>query len=154
MNPKSTNCEANALTTAPSRRLVSNHCTIHKYALACKTLPVESKSVLDSVVKAVNFICGRAVNFQLFNAFCDDLGKEHQYLLFHTEVRWLLRGKVLFHVGELVTKVTVFLREHGSVELATLFHDNRFQLKVFYLEDIFSLLIEFSYSLLGKINLR
>ena len=35
---------------------VSSHCTIHKYALACKTLPLELKSVLDSVVEAVNFI--------------------------------------------------------------------------------------------------
>ena len=42
--------------------IVSNHCAIHKYVLACKTLPLELKSVLDSVVKAVNFICGKAVN--------------------------------------------------------------------------------------------
>ena len=65
---------------------VSNHCAIHKYVLACEAFPLELKSVLDSVIKAVNFICGRAVNSRLFKAFCDDLGKEHQYLLFHTEV--------------------------------------------------------------------
>ena len=67
--------------------IVSNHGTIHKYALACKTLPLELKSVLDFVIKAVNFICARAVNSRLFKAFCDDLGKEYQYFLFHTEVR-------------------------------------------------------------------
>ena len=44
---------------------------------------------------------------------------------------WLSRGKVVSRVAELVTKVAVLLREHGSVELATLFDDNRFQLKVF-----------------------
>ena len=66
--------------------IVSNHCAIHKYALACKTLSLELKSVLDSVVKTVNFIHGMAVNSRLFKAFCDDLGKEHQYLLFHTKV--------------------------------------------------------------------
>ena len=49
--------------------IVSNHCAIHKYALACKTLPLELKSVLDSVVKTVNFIRGRPVNSQLFKAF-------------------------------------------------------------------------------------
>ena len=65
---------------------VSNHCVIHKYVVACKTLCLELKSVLDSVAKAVNFIRGGATNFQLFKAFCDDLGKEHQYLLFHTKV--------------------------------------------------------------------
>ena len=66
--------------------IVSNDCAIHKYALACRTLPLELKSIRDSVVKAVNFIRGRAMNFRLFKAFCDDLGKKYQYLLFHTEV--------------------------------------------------------------------
>ena len=112
-------------------RIVSYHCAIQKYALACKTLSLESKSVIDSVVKAVDFIRGRAVNYRLFKAFCDDLGKEHQYLLFRTEMQWLSQEKVLSRVAELVTKVSVFFREHGSVELATLFDDNRFQLKVF-----------------------
>ena len=123
---------------------VLNHCAIHKYVLACKTLPLELKSVLDSVVKAVNFICGRAVNYQLFKAFCDDLGKDHQYPLFHTEVRWSSWGKVLSRAAGFVTKVAVFLREHGSVESAILFDDNRSQSKVFYLADIFSLLNELS----------
>ena len=130
--------------------IVSNHCAIHKDALGCKTLSLELKSVLDSVVKSVNFIRGRAVNSRLLKAFCDNLGKEHQYLLFHTKVRWLSRGKVLSRIAELVTEVAVFLREHGSGELATLFDDNRFQLKVFHLADIFSLQNELSYSLQGK----
>ena len=68
--------------------IVSNHCAIHKYTLFCKTFPLELKSVLDSEVKTVNFIRGRAVNSRLFKTFCDNLGKEHQYLLFHIEVRW------------------------------------------------------------------
>ena len=135
-------------------QIISNQCVIHKYALACKTLPLELKSALDSVAKAVNFIRGRAVNSQLFKAFCHDLGKEHQYLLFHTEVQWLSRRKVLSRVAKLVTEVAMFLREHGSVELATLFNDNRFQLKVFYLADIFSLLNALNYSLQGKTNLK
>ena len=98
----------------------------------------------------MNFIRGRAVYFQLFKPFCDNLGKEHQHLLFQYERRWLSWEKVLFRVAELATEVVVFLHEHGSVELATLFDDNRIQLKVFYLADIFSLLNEFSYSLQGK----
>ena len=82
-----------ALIKQVALHIVSNHHAVHKHALACKTLPLEWKSVLDSVVKAVNFICGRVVNSRLFKAFCDDLGKEHQYFLFHTEVRWLSREK-------------------------------------------------------------
>ena len=57
---------------------------------------------------------------------------------------------MLSRVAELVTEVAVFLREHKSVELATLFDDDRFQLKVFYVSDIFSLLNELNYSLQGK----
>ena len=57
---------------------------------------------------------------------------------------------MLSGVAELVNEVAMFLREHGSVELAILFHDNRFQLKVFYLADTFSVLNELSYSLEGK----
>ena len=57
--------------------IVSNHCAIYKYALACKTVLLESKSVLDSVAMAVNFIRGKALNSRLFKAFCDNLGKEH-----------------------------------------------------------------------------
>ena len=129
--------------------IVSNHCAIHKYTLACKTLPFELKSVLDSVVKAVNFIRGRAMNSRLFKAFRNDLGKDHQYLLFYTEVRWLSRAKVLSHDAELVTEVALFFRDLGSVELATLFDDNRYQLMAFHLADIFSLW-KLSYSLQEK----
>ena len=120
-----------ALIKQVASHIVLNHCAIHKYALACKTLLLELKSVLDSVVKAVSFICGRVVNFRLFKAFCNDLAKEHQYLLFHMKVRWLLWGKVLSCVAKLDIEVAMFFCEHGSVELATLFDDNRFQLKVF-----------------------
>ena len=60
----------------------------------------------------------------------------------------------MYRVAELVTEVAVFLREHGSVELATLFDDNKIQLKAFYLADIFSLFNELSYSLQEKTNLR
>ena len=65
-------------------------------------------------------------------------------------MRWLSRGKVLSLVAELVATFAVLLREQGSVEPATLFDDNTFQLKIFYLADIFSLLNELSYSLQRK----
>ena len=66
-----------ALMKQVAPHIVSNHCSIHKCVLAGKTLPLELKSVQDSVIKAVNIIRGRAVNSRLFKAFCDDLGKEH-----------------------------------------------------------------------------
>ena len=65
-----------ALMKQAAPRIVSNHGDIHKYALASKTLSRKLKSVLDSVVKAVNFIRGRAVNSRPFEIFCDDFGKK------------------------------------------------------------------------------
>ena len=59
----------------------------------------------------------------------------------------VIAGKSAFCVAELVTEVVAFLCERGSVELTTLFDDDRFQLKFFFLADIFSLLNELSYSL-------
>ena len=38
------------------------------------------------VVKAVNFIHGRAVNHHIFCELCSEIGSEFQALLFHTEV--------------------------------------------------------------------
>ena len=38
-----------------------------------KTLPLTLKNVMDSCVKIVNFIRGRANNHRLFKAFCSDL---------------------------------------------------------------------------------
>ena len=61
---------------------------------------------------------------------------------------------MLSRVAELVAEIAVLLREHRSVKLATLSDDNRFQMKAFYLADVFSLLNELSYSLQGKTNFR
>ena len=51
-----------ALMKPVASHIESNRCAIHKYALACRTLPLELKSILDSAVTAVNFILGCAVN--------------------------------------------------------------------------------------------
>ncbi|XP_068219261.1 protein FAM200C-like [Palaemon carinicauda] len=62
------------------------HCVLHRHALATKTLPEKLKTVLSVVVRAVNFIRGRAVNHRLFASFCEEIGAEHSVPLYHTEV--------------------------------------------------------------------
>ena len=57
---------------------------------------------------------------------------------------------MLSRVAELVAEVVMFLWEHESGELATLFDDDGFLWKVFNLADIFSLLNERSLSLQRK----
>ncbi|XP_068206235.1 protein FAM200C-like [Palaemon carinicauda] len=75
--------------------IITNHCVLHHNALAVKTLPSHLKEVLSICVKVVNYIWGRALNHKVFKLFCEEMGGEHQVLLFHTEVRWVSRGKML-----------------------------------------------------------
>ena len=81
--------------------LVIIHCILHRYALMSKTLPDNLIEVIDSAVHIVNFIRGRATNHRLFKRLCEETGTEHTDLLFHTNVRWLSRGKVFNRLFEL-----------------------------------------------------
>ncbi|XP_047491208.1 protein ZBED8-like [Penaeus chinensis] len=65
----------------------------------------EARKKLELTIK---WIRGRALNHRLFVSLCEDLGSEHTVLLFHTEVRWLSRGRVLTRFFELRE---VFLEE-------------------------------------------
>ncbi|XP_067129659.1 SCAN domain-containing protein 3-like [Centruroides vittatus] len=85
------------------------HCFLHKEALMAKSLPDELLSVLQEVVKIVNYIKSRPLNSRLFNAVWQEMGGDHQSLLFHTEVRWLSRGKVLSRIYELKNETQTFL---------------------------------------------
>ena len=77
------------------------HCFLHRHALAAKTSPPDLRKTLEISVKVVTMICGRALNNRLFQSLCEEVGKEHTVLLYHTEVRWLSRGRVLSRFFEL-----------------------------------------------------
>ena len=100
-----------ALMKQGAPHIVSNHCVFHQYALTCKTPPLELKSLLGSVVKTVNFIRGRAVDSRLFKPFCDDLGKEHQYLFFPHRSAMAIAGRSAFSCCGI--EVAVFRSENG-----------------------------------------
>ncbi|XP_013789881.1 protein ZBED8-like [Limulus polyphemus] len=87
------------------------HCMLHRYALATKTLPKSLQDVLSTCVKIVNVIGGRSLSHRLFQAFCESMDSEHTVLLYHTEVRWISRGRVLQRIIELREEIKTFLKD-------------------------------------------
>lgn len=78
------------------------------------------------------------------------MGAEHQAVLFHSEARWLSRGKVLSRVFELREQIRVFLEQEQKCEVAKKFSDEKFLAKLAYLSDIFGKLNEINLQLQGK----
>jgi hypothetical protein len=50
-----------------SKMCTSNHCILHRHALAVKRMPNSLKSLLDNAVQIVNFIKARPLNFRNLN---------------------------------------------------------------------------------------
>lgn len=74
---------------------------------------------------------------QLFSALCEEMVAKHSAVLFHSEPRWLLRGKVLLRVFELREEIRVFLEEEHLLEVAGKFSEEQLLMKLAYLSDIF-----------------
>lgn len=100
----------------------STHCAIHREALASKNMPDQLSSVLKCTVKVINFIKARALNSRLFKLLCEEMGGQFNTLLFHTEVRWLSRGKILNRLFELRFEVHLFLIEKDD-DMKNLFNN-------------------------------
>ncbi|XP_022908280.2 zinc finger BED domain-containing protein 5-like [Onthophagus taurus] len=125
------------------------HCCIHREALATRKMPADLQKVLDESVKIVNYITGRPLNARLFAQMCEEMGSSHTQLLFHTDVRWLSRGKILSRLFELRQELfRVFLND--KFELKKCLHDSTWLSKLAYLADIFSILNGLNLSLQGK----
>ncbi|KAK7938701.1 hypothetical protein WMY93_002027 [Mugilogobius chulae] len=78
------------------------------------------------------------------------MGEGHSSVLFHSESRWLSRGKVLSRVFELREQIRIFLEEQHMFELASKFNDEKFVMRLAYLSDLFSKLNELNLHLQGK----
>ncbi|XP_049322931.1 zinc finger BED domain-containing protein 5-like [Astyanax mexicanus] len=126
------------------------HCIIHREALASRQLSPELNEVLTAVVDVVNFIKTRPLKARLFSALCEEMGADHTAVLFHSEARWLSRGKVLSRVFELRTEIRVFLEEERMYEAAGKFGDQPFLMKLAYLSDVFAKLNELNLQLQGR----
>lgn len=126
--------------------IVITHCFLHRHALASRTLPTNLKEIMMTAVRVVNFIRSRALHHRLFKVLCQEMGAEHEVLLYYTEVRWLSRGHVLKRLYELQEENSYFLIERQS-SLSKHFDNIEFIHGLAYLTDIFSHLNEINTSI-------
>jgi hypothetical protein len=78
-----------------------------------------------------SFVKGRPLNARLFAELCDEMGSDETQRLFHTEVRWLSRGKVLSRLFELRQELQNFLDETSN--LRDSIHDWKWLCKLAYI---------------------
>ncbi|XP_064081912.1 zinc finger BED domain-containing protein 5-like [Macrobrachium nipponense] len=102
--------------------VITTHCFLRD-ALVAKTISNDLKSVLEIVVKLVNFIKSRPLKSRLFAKLCEVPEAKHLNLL-HTEVRWLSRGKVLSRVCELKEEMLTFFTFEQQEEFQDLLADD------------------------------
>jgi hypothetical protein len=137
-----------ALIKGASPNVQWTHCMIHREALASKQLSPELNAVMTDVIATVNYIKTRPVKARLFAALCGEMGSKHTAVLFHSDARWLSRGKVLSRVFELREEIRVFFEEEGHA-LATIYNDEHFLLALAYLSDVFQKLNELNLQMQG-----
>ena len=126
------------------------YCLLHRQAIAFKTLLRYLKNSLNFSVKIVNYIRGRALNHQLFLSLCQNLNQnDNPFILCHTEVRWLSRGRLLSRSLQLQKEVKPFLEDPNS-DLLVCFESAEFIQMTAYLADIFHHLNELNLSFIGK----
>lgn len=124
------------------------HCMLHRHALASKALPESLKQHLITAINIVKYIRGRALNHRIFRAFCEEIGAAHTVLLYHTEIRWLSKGRMLNRVFELREEIIQLLTSQNC-DLVKDFESKDAILRLAYLADIFSHLNELNISIQG-----
>ncbi|XP_022181893.1 general transcription factor II-I repeat domain-containing protein 2B-like [Myzus persicae] len=91
-------------------KLINFHCIIHQENLSCK-FPNDFSVVMNKAIKIVNFIRARDLNHKKFKEFLSELNSQYSDIMFHTEVRWLSKGKVLERFFSLCEENKLFIHE-------------------------------------------
>lgn len=73
----------------------------HREALATKKMPQTLKTGIQQAVHVINYIKEQPLNSHSFSVLWQEMGSDHQHLLFHTQVSYVRKRKSswLFLVG-------------------------------------------------------
>ncbi|KAK6491446.1 general mRNAion factor II-I repeat domain-containing protein 2-like [Huso huso] len=105
---------------------------------------------MQAVIKIVNFIRSKALNHRS-SGDVGGSGCEYGDVLYHQEIRWLSRGKVLKRFFDLRVEIKQFIEEKGGD--VQLFLDEKWLWDLAFLVDITSLLNTLNLQLQGKEHL-
>ena len=108
---------------------------------------------MSVVVSNVNFIPNHALNQRQFQTILADLDCEYGDVMYHNEVRWLSRGKVLRRFFQLRKEIDEFLKEKGKKVEVDLIADSRWLRELAFLSDTTEHLNILNMKLKGKENL-
>ncbi|XP_025415092.1 protein FAM200A-like [Sipha flava] len=93
--------------------MIWTHCIIHRESLASQNMCPSLNTVLQTVIKIVNYIKTRPDKARFFKKICEEMGAKHTALLFYCNSRWLSKGNVLIRVFELRQELYTYLSEEG-----------------------------------------
>ena len=84
-------------------------CLIHQEALCAKVASL--KTIMDIVLKTVNFILSRGLNRRQFRQLLLETESQYGDLLYFCNVCWLSRGDMLQRVYRLREEIVTFLEQ-------------------------------------------
>lgn len=105
-------------------------------------------NIMKYVFNAVNFIRSRGLNHRQFKSFLEESQADYQDVPYHTDVRWLSRGKVLKRFVELRSEICTFLNDKGKE--TAVFDDKTWLSDLAFLTDITGHLNTVNQHLQGK----
>ncbi|GFS75908.1 WD repeat-containing protein 60 [Trichonephila clavipes] len=97
----------------------------------------------------VNYIKSRPLESRLFSKLCQAIEAKYEFLLLHTEVRWLSRGKVISRVLKLKDEMKIFFEQNKNYEFVHSLEDKIWCTKLAYLSDIFVIFNNINSSMQG-----
>lgn len=127
-------------------KVAQYHCILHQEQLCAKSIGLGD--VVRDVIRIINCIRSKALSHRQFRALLEEVDSQYKDVLYHQEVRWLSRGKVLKRFFELRNAIAEFLiNKNSDTQVPS---DDKWFCDVAFMVDITDLLNNLNIQLQGK----